>query len=136
MSNATIATTPAFLRFALAVDAASCLAMGMLLLAGAGVIDSLLGLPGTLLRTAGATLLPFAAVLAWLATRPNPPRAGVIAVIVCNIVWVAESLILLIGGWFAPSGWGVAFIVCQAAAVSALTTLEYAGLRGMRQTQR
>jgi len=136
MSNVTIANPPAFLRFVLAADAASCFAMGVLLLAGAGMIDELLGLPGMLLRAAGMTLLPFAAVLAWLATRPTPPRAGVIAVIVCNVVWVAESVILLTGGWFAPSAWGVAFVLTQAAAVSVLTVLEYVGLRGIGQARR
>lgn len=133
MSDLALSASPTFLRRVLAVDAASCIGMGTLMLAGAGTISDVLGLPASLLQTAGAALIPFGLVLAWLATRPVPPRAGVIAVIVCNVVWVAESLALLVGGWIAPTGWGIAFVVAQAGAVAALTALEYIGLRAARR---
>ena len=103
------------------------------MLAGAGTIDDLLGLPASLLRMAGATLIPFGLVLAWLAARPVPPRAGVIAAIACNVVWVAESVVLLMGGWLEPNAWGVTFVLAQAGAVAMLTGLEYLGLRGVRR---
>jgi hypothetical protein len=129
MTHTTQTTNVTFLRRVLVLDAASCIGMGVLVTAGTGYLESLLGLPAPLLRTTGASLLPFAGVLIWLATRSVPPRAGVIAVIVCNAVWVIDSLALLASGWLAPTALGTAFILAQAAAVAVLAVLEYVGLK-------
>ena len=59
------------LRGALLVDAAATAAMGVLLAVGAGMLEGVLGIPAGLLRWAGMVLVPFAAVLAYLGTRPR-----------------------------------------------------------------
>ena len=57
------------------------------------------------------------------------PRAGVWAVIVLNVVWVANSLLLLASGWVAPALLGYAFVMGQAVVVAVLAELEFIGLR-------
>jgi hypothetical protein len=119
----------AFLRNVLLADAATCVAAGLLMLLGAGFLDTLLGLPVPLLRYAGASLLPFAALLAFVATRDNPGRAAIWAIIVANVVWVIGSFELLFTGWIAPTVLGTLFVTAQALTVAVLAALEYVGLR-------
>lgn len=118
-----------FLRRVLALDAATCAATGLLLLAGGGFLERLLGLPATLLAAAGLALLPSAAFIAFVATRERMPRAGVWAIIVLNALWVVGSILLLVSGAVAPTALGAAFVLAQAAAVAILAELEYVGLR-------
>ena len=118
-----------FLRRILALDAASCAAMGLGLGLAAAPLAALFGLPETLVRTAGLLLLPLAAFIAWLASRPAPPPLLVWVVIVGNLGWTAESFALL--GQYDPTPLGTAFVALQALAVLGLAGLEYAGLRRM-----
>lgn len=117
------------LRTALALDAAACAGMGALLSLAAMPLSGLFALPPDLLRGAGLLLLPCAALLAWLAAHATVPRLAVLVVIGLNLLWVADSLALLMLGWFAPTGLGIGFVLMQAAAVLTLTTLEMTGLR-------
>ena len=119
-----------FLRRVLALDSASCAAMGLGLGLGAEPLAALFGLPAELVRTAGLLLLPLAAFIAWLASRPAPPPVLVWVVIAGNLGWTAESFALL--GQNDPTPLGTAFVACQALAVLGLAGLEYAGLRRMR----
>lgn len=118
-----------FLRRVLLADAAASAVTGALMAFGAGQLGGLLGLPGDLLRYAGLALLPFAALVASIATREALPRALVWAVIVANALWVVDSLALLASGWVMPTALGTAFVIAQAAAVAVLAELEYLGLR-------
>ncbi len=118
-----------FLRNALFIDAAASGATGLLMLAGAGLVAGLLGLPEPLLRWAGAVLIPYVAFVAWIASRDRIPVAGVWAVIACNALWAAASMLLLVAGWVAPTALGYAFVIGQALVVAALGELQYAGLR-------
>ncbi|CAM5221744.1 hypothetical protein ARD30_08080 [Bosea thiooxidans] len=117
------------LRNALALDAAACAGMGLLLATAAGPLAAPLGLPEALLRGAGLLLLPCAALLGFLASRKALPRLAVYAVIGINLVWIVDSLAILLLGWFAPTGLGIAFVLAQAAAVAIVTELEVLGLR-------
>lgn len=117
------------LRSALALDAAACAGMGALLSLAATPLSGLFALPPDLLRGTGLLLLPCAALLAWLAAPATVPRLAVLAVIGLNLLWVADSLALLMLGWFAPTRLGIGFVLLQAAAVLALTTLEMTGLK-------
>ena len=121
-----------FLRRVLALDALSCIAMGLLMGLGAAPLAPLLGLPEPLVRTAGLLLLPLAAFIAWLATRPAPPRALVWIVILGNVGWTAESFALIGQSQPAITALGTAFVSAQALAVLALAALEYGGLRRLR----
>lgn len=71
------------------------------------------------LRATGAFLLVFAAIVAFLATRPDPARGGVRAVIVTNVAWVVGSLAVLAAGWYEPTAAGQVWIVLQALVVAA-----------------
>ncbi|SFB83339.1 hypothetical protein SAMN05428997_102270 [Bosea sp. CRIB-10] len=118
-----------FLRNALALDAAACAATGLLLTFGADALSGLLGFPAEFLRGAGLVLLPCAAALAFFAGRVRLPRLAVYAVIGINILWVADSVLILVAGWFTPSTLGIAFVLAQAAAVAIVTELEVIGLK-------
>ena len=121
--------TSTFLRRVLFADAATCVATGLLLMLGSGVLEQFLGLPAGLLRYAGVSLLPFAALLVYLAARENLSPPVVWAVIVLNALWTADSFLLLLTGWVAPTELGYAFVVAQALGVAVFAGLEYFGLR-------
>src|SRR5688572_27182994 len=113
------------LRRAPLLDAMASGAMGVLLLLGAGPLEPLLGLPGGLLRGVGLLLIPFAAVLVWLAPRASALRSVVRTVVVANGLWVLASILLLVSGAVAPTGLGTLFVALQAAAVAVFAHLEY-----------
>lgn len=118
-----------FLRRVLIADAFTCVMTGLLMLLGAGFLEPLLGLPATLLQNAGLALLPVAGFIAYVATRPQLSRRLVWLVIAGNAIWVADSIVLLMSGWVAPTALGQAFIVVQAVAVAVFAELEYFGIR-------
>jgi hypothetical protein len=117
------------LRYSLIADGLASGAMGLLLLAGGGLLAGLLGLPEGLIRGAGLVLLPFAGGVLWLGRELRPNPAGVKAVIGVNIAWFVSSVLLLVAGWVQPSGLGIAFVIAQALAVAVLAELQYLGWR-------
>ena len=123
-----ILSTP-LLRTALLGDAAASAGMGVLLTAAAHPLASLLALPEPLLRGAGLVLLPYAVLVAWLGTRLTLPRWAIRGVIGVNLLWAADSLLLLMLGWMSPNALGTAFVLVQAAAVLGFAALQWAGLR-------
>ena len=125
----TISNHPSFLRTVLFADAATCLATGLLMTAGAGLVAGLTHIPAGLLMSGGLSLFPIAAFIAFVAMRPGTWPLGVWLVILGNIGWVIGSLYLLVPGTIAPNGFGYAFLIVQAAAVVALTELEIMGIR-------
>lgn len=122
-------TAQNFLRRILLADAVVSGSTGVLLLAAAPVLERLLALPAPLLRYAGFSLLPFAALVLVLAKRDVLPRGGVWTVIALNAAWVVASAALLVVGGVAPNGLGYAFVIVQALAVAALAEMQYMGLR-------
>jgi hypothetical protein len=118
-----------FLRKALLLDAAASAATGLLLIAAAGLLDGLLGLPVALMREAGLILVPFVAFVAWVGTRQEVLRGAVWAIIAANALWVIASLGLLVSGWVAPTALGYVFVIAQAAVVALFGELQYAGIR-------
>lgn len=122
-------TVSPFLRRALLTDAAFSGAAGLILALAAGWLTDPLGLPVPLLRYVGLALLPYAGLLAFLATRERLPRPDVWAIIVGNAVWTAASILLLFTGWIEPTTLGIGFVVAQAAAVAVFAELQWFGLR-------
>lgn len=121
---------PMFLKRVLLADAVASGATGLLSLLAAAPLSAMLGLPGGLLRGAGAVLLPYALAVAWLALRRAAPARGAVwAVVAINAVWALDSVLLLVSGWVAPTALGVAFVLAQAAAVAGFAVLQAAGLR-------
>ena len=125
-------TSTLFLRRILALDALSCAGMGLAMGLAAVPLAPLFGLPEGLVRSAGLLLLPLAAFIGWLASRPSPPRLLVWVVIVGNLGWTAESFALIGQHDTTITALGTAFVAVQALAVLALAGLEYAGLRRTR----
>ena len=139
MTDQTLIETPAhavipstLLRRALQADAVASAASGLLMLAGAGVLDRLTGLPTDLLRYAGAFLLPYAALVAVLGFRPSLPRWLVWTVILGNLAWAAASVALLLGGFVTPTAYGTGFVLAQAFVVALFAELQFFGLRRSR----
>lgn len=124
--------SPLFLRRVLLADAAASAATGLLLGLGADLLEPLLGLPAALMRVAGYALLPFAALVALLATRSTIPRAGVWAVVAVNALWVIDSIGLLLSGQVSPTAIGQAFVVAQAIVVATFAELEVTAVRRVR----
>jgi hypothetical protein len=125
----TYTNSPTFLRRVLMIDAAISGATGLMLVLGATLVEGLLGLSAGLIFGAGLSLVPFSVLVAWLATREILPRAGVWAVVVCNVLWAADSILLLVSGYVTPTLIGYAFVTAQALVVAILAELEYVGLR-------
>jgi len=121
-----------FLRNVLLVDAASGIVGGLLFVLAAGPLAQLLEMPAEFLRGAGAVLLPFAAFVFWVATRQPIPAKAVWIVVVLNILWVVESVALLIGNCIAPNAFGTAVVLVQAVAIAVIAELEIVGLRSRR----
>jgi hypothetical protein len=118
-----------FLRRSLLADAAVSGATAFLMIAAAGILDTLLGLPVALMRGAGLVLVPYVAFVAWLATRERVTPAAVWAVIATNLVWAIASLLLLVSGLVAPTVLGYVFVAAQAIVVALFGELQYVGLR-------
>jgi hypothetical protein len=116
-----------FLRRALLADAGMTGAAGLLMLLGADMLAGLLGLPASLLRYAGAALIPFVAFVAYVGTRTLLSPMAVWTVITCNALWAAGSLLLL--AWLTPTVLGYVFVVAQATAVAVFGELQFIGLR-------
>jgi len=123
---------PSFLRLALIADAAVSGFTGIAMVLGGSMVDGLLGLPAPLLRYAGLSLLPFAALVGFIATRERVSQQAAWAVIAYNALWAVDSIVLIAGGWLTPTLLGYAFTVAQAIVVATLAGLQYVGMRKWR----
>ncbi len=121
------------LRNVLFVDAATCAGCGALMALASEHLASATHIPPALLFYAGMSLFPIAGFMAFVASRAARSVPAVSFIAVGNVLWVAASLWLLVGGAIAPNGLGVAFIAVQAAAVAALTALEVRGAVSLRR---
>jgi hypothetical protein len=119
------------LRQALVSDAATTAACGAFMLIGASLLSGTLGLPAALLAVAGAALLPCALVVGYLGVVPEASRTMILVVIGANLLWAADSALLLVSGYVEPTHAGTVFVIAQA-----LVTLMYAGLQasGLRRS--
>lgn len=120
-----------FLKRVLILDAASCLGMGAMLIAGAGMLSPGLGLADSLLVGAGALLVPIGLFVLWVGTRASVAPFLVYLIVAGNAAWVLESL-MLVESSATITALGSAFVVAQAAAVAGLAILEWIGVRRAR----
>jgi hypothetical protein len=127
-------TLSPFLRRVLLVDAVVSGATGLLMFLGAGFLADLLQLPEEFLRPAGLFLLPYSALVAYIATRVSPPLWSVWLVIIANVLWAVDSIVLLLTGWVSPNALGYAFIMAQALIVAGFAGAQYIGLRQSLKT--
>lgn len=124
-----LSNTSPFLRRTLLIDAMISGATGLVMALGANTLNEMLGVPLALLRYAGLSLLPFAAFLIYLARRESLSRPVIWAVIVANVLWAVDSILILLIGWVEPNLLGYAFIIAQALIVAVFAEAQYLGLR-------
>jgi hypothetical protein len=117
------------LRRILMLDGITCVLMGILLVSAADPLARVLGLPSMLLLCAGIALFPSALLMFAAAVRSS--RTMVKLIIALNVAWVIDSL-LVVSVFFTASGFGVAFVLVQAAAVAVIAGLEAYGLGQQR----
>jgi len=122
-------TSDTFLRLILWLDAATCTIFGLGLLVLGGLVETYLGIPRAVHLAAVAILVPATAIMIGTASRNAMPEAGVMLVIIGNVLWVLASLWLAVSGVVAPTTLGIVFLLVQAAAVGAIAWLEWSGLR-------
>ena len=120
------------LRRVLTIDAVVSGVSGIALIAFAELFASLLQLPVELVSEVGIAFLPFAAFVGFTASRAEPARIAVWAVIALNVAWVVESIAVLVTGWVTPNVLGYVVVIAQAAGVLVLADLEYMGYRKSR----
>jgi hypothetical protein len=127
MTNDTKRTS---LKPLLVLDAATCAAMGVVLLSGSAPVAEVTEIPAGLLFWAGTSLIPIAAFMA-ISSRTTPvPGWAATLVVVGNLLWAAASIFLPASGLIAPNALGWAFLVGQAGVVAILAKLEFDALRG------
>ncbi|WP_329113927.1 hypothetical protein [Streptomyces sp. NBC_01353] len=112
----------------LALDAVVTGGNGLAYLAASGPLGELLGLDSGLLLELGLLLTLYAAGVAWLASRPQPPALGVKLVIDVNALWAVLSVVALVA-WLEPSTAGLVWIPMQAAVVAGFAGLQWSALR-------
>ena len=117
------------LRFVIIADALATAGTGLLMVTLGGALEPLLGIPASLMHYAGLGLLPYAAVVGYLGSRTRVPRWAILAVVVGNVLWTVDSVLLLLTGWVEPTKLGYAFVIGQAVVVGVFAELQYVGLR-------
>lgn len=120
-----------FLKRVLLLDAASCLAMGVILWPAAEALSGPLGLPQSLVAGAGVLLVPLGLFILWLGTRAAAPAVLIYLVIAGNIIWAGESFVLAFGD-AAIKPLGTLFVAGQGGAVLGLALLEALAVRRSR----
>ncbi len=116
------------LRFALLIDAFATGAICVMLMSAAGAASRLFGLPEVLLFWLSLALIPFVVFVIVLVRRPTLRRGTVRLVITFNIIWVIDSVALLLSGWVTPTLLGTAFVMAQALGVAGFAGLQAYGL--------
>ncbi|GAB3694901.1 hypothetical protein [Nocardiopsis oceani] len=127
-STLSVPATDRPLRLSLRLDSLACAVCGLVLLPGAAPLSAVLGLPAALLVAAGLFLLAFAAFLWWTSATGTVRHGSVHTVVAVNVLWILGSFAVV--ALFAPSLWGVAFVLAQAVAVAGITVAEVLTLRG------
>jgi hypothetical protein len=128
-TDMTFLQSPNLLRQVLWIDAATCIAIGLLTTLGAAALARLFNVPADLLWYAGLSLFPIAAFIAYVARQAVVPLSAVWLIVFGNIGWVLGSVWLLFGGAISPNALGYAFITIQAVAVAIIAELEIFGMK-------
>ena len=118
-----------FLRYVMLADSITCIACGLLLSAGGAFLQSIVNLPLELMLYAGLSLLPFAGLLIYVATRKSISKTVVWLIIGLNLLWTIDGFLLLNSGYVAPTIFGYIFVAFQAVGVAVFAALEFFGLR-------
>ena len=117
----------AFLRTVLKADAAvSALAASTMIL-GAGMVAPVTGLPADALWLAGVALIPWVALLLWVATRYTVSPGAVWLVVALNTLGALACALIAFA--VPMSTTGVGFVAVNGVGALLLADLEFVGLR-------
>ncbi|MFD3332030.1 hypothetical protein ACFWV1_05145 [Streptomyces sp. NPDC058700] len=116
------------LRRFLALDAVVTGANGIAYAVASGPLGEFLGIDAGLLLALGVLLTAYAAGVAWLASRPQPPTTAVKVVVDINALWAVLSVVALVG-WLEPTTAGLVWTPLQAATVAGFAALQWIALR-------
>ncbi|WP_332662247.1 hypothetical protein [Aeromicrobium sp.] len=129
-ADTTTATTGLVsLKTALLIDAAITGANALAYLAGAAVLDSLLGPSPAHFLALGAFLAVSAVILAVTGTRRPVPRAWATFAAEVNIVWAIASVAVVAFGWLDLTTTGNVWTLLQAGIVAVFAALQLTALR-------
>jgi hypothetical protein len=117
------------LRLALKLDAAASGALGVLSLATGPVLDDLLGTPLALLVPVGLFLVAWAAALWFIATRLRVGGTAVRVVILLNLLYAMDGVVVVATGLFPLTALGIIFVLFQVAAVTLFAAAQFYALR-------
>ncbi|MFI7614287.1 hypothetical protein ACIBP6_23940 [Nonomuraea terrae] len=121
-----------FLRLALTADAVVTGGNGLVYLAFAGPVSTLLGPDAGLLRGIGVFLLVYGAAVGLLAARPTISPAATTAVIAVNIAWTLAGVAAVVTGALGFTTVGAIWAIAQALVVAGFAELQITGLRKAR----
>ena len=125
----TATTSPVTLKTALLLDATVTGANALAYLAGAAVLDSLLGASPAHFVAIGAFLAVSTAILAVTGTRRPIPRGWATFAAEVNVVWAIASVGVVAFGWFDLTTTGEVWTILQGVIVLAFAALQFAALR-------
>ena len=128
-TTATTADAQTRLRGLLRLDAAACAAFGVLMTAGAPLVDRFLGLAPAWAVPFGVYLLGCAVAIALVAGYPRLVRGQVIGVVANNVVAAAAMAALPFTGLVDLTVAGYALMLGGAALVAVFAVAEEVGLR-------
>jgi hypothetical protein len=124
-----MALVPApYLRQGLLSNATTNLGLAMFMLLGSGLLSHALALPTSLLVFAGVMLAVLSILLGTLSLRPAVSATAVRIVIGANLLWAAESLLVMTSGWVQPTRAGAVFLLAQAGVAAMYAGLQFVGL--------
>jgi hypothetical protein len=134
MNSTTIDTTtattgPVSLRAALLLDATVTGANAVAYVAGAAVLDSLLGPSSLHLVALGAFLAVCAGILAITGTRRPIPRGWALFAAEVNIAWAIGSVTVVAFDWLDLTTTGQVWTILQGALVAGFAALQFLALR-------
>lgn len=125
-------TVSPLLRFALRLDGVVSFGAGVVTSIGCASLVGVLGAPAHVIFAIGVFMLGYGAAIGWLSTRPRIDQRLVWIVVVGNLIWAIDSVLLAGSDWIAPTALGTALILGQAALVAGFSTLQFLGLRQSR----
>ncbi|WP_435973228.1 hypothetical protein [Streptomyces sp. Qhu_M48] len=120
----------AAVRRFLALDAVVTGANGIAYAVAPDPVGEFLGIDAGLLLPLGLLLTVYAAGVAWLASRPQPPASAVRLVVDINALWAVLSVVALVA-WLEPTTAGLVWTPVQAATVGGFAVLQWAALRAV-----
>jgi hypothetical protein len=124
---------PNLLRYALRADALFSAATGIISLAAAQPLATLIGIePPLVFYGLGIVLLLYAAFLFLKTRHEQIDRRFAIVIIALNAIWVLDSVVVLVTGWLPLTSAGMWIIAILALVVATLAELQFFGLRRTR----